>query len=247
MKMRKEVFVGILMVTLTGAAGIVIPSCLFRIQERRMLTNVERMQNTDSETEESDTKLVIEEAELRKIIRSMNREGTTYYHEPMQGQLNMSSAVEWAIQSVGKLLGQEELSINNFITITAVLQTKEEAYKSKPQYSYWNIQMSKENEKIHVWMNSVSGMILKMDVDLYDESDMNAVDLEELLGKYLSYSGFHMSEMEEELYNEYKTAVERYCRGKYFDCFAAKYQCNSPEQLDRQYITAMLGIEPKIR
>lgn len=246
MRKPKEAVVGIVLIALAGLAGIVIPSKTFHVQEQKLLRNIKTIPFEMLDTEDTSQKLVVKESDYGKIIRTVNAGGTTYYHEPMQGQLNMSSAVEYSIQAVNKILGRKELSINNFINIKAMLQTKVEKYEAKPQYSYWNIQMSNESEKIHIWMNSVSGTILKMDVDLYEDSDMSSVALEELLEKYLSFSQFRMDNTEEETANDYKTSYERYARGKYFDCFAYKLQCTSPEQPDREYVKVILGLEEKV-
>ncbi|HAU88302.1 MAG TPA: hypothetical protein DCW90_23350, partial [Lachnospiraceae bacterium] len=76
-----------------------------------------------------------------------------------------------------------------------------------------------------------------------DEQDMDLIDLKSLLEVYVSYSGFHMQQMEEETANVYKTAFDRVYKGPYFNCYAVKAQCTSPEQLDYHYINIVLGIE----
>nr|WP_297935647.1 hypothetical protein [uncultured Lachnoclostridium sp.] len=243
MKKHMGTILGALVIALTGLIGLVVPYKVFQVQEERLLWNVKEIPFENVETEDAVECVDLKEEEYGKIIHSINRGGTTYYHEPVQGQINMSKAIDLAIEAFNKLLGREQLSINNFINIKAVLQTKVEKYETKPQYSYWNIQMSNEKESIHVWMNSVSGKILKMDVNLYDEQDMDLIDLKSLLEVYVSYSGFHMQQMEEETANVYKTAFDRVYKGPYFNCYAVKAQCTSPEQLDYHYINIVLGIE----
>ena len=245
MKKHMGTVLGVLVIVLTGVIGIVVPYEVFQVQEEKLLWNVKEIPFETVDTEDTVECAEIKEEEYGKIIYSINSGGTTYYHEPVQGQINMSKAIELSIEALNKLLGREQLSINNFINIKAVLQTKVEKYETKPQYSYWNIQMSNEKESIHVWMNSISGKILKMDVSLYDEQDMNSVDLQSLLEGYVCFSSFHMNQMEEENANVYKTSFTRVYKGPYFNCYALKAQCTSPEQLDYHYINIVLGIENK--
>lgn len=247
MRWTRGTTTGFLVIALVGIIGILIPFKMFGLQEHRLLSDVGNIPFVVSdETCDSDT--VLEESEYKKIIRSMNHGGATYYREPVNGQINMQKAVELAIQGINKLmaesLGFDELTIDNFINIKAVLQTKEENYHANPQYSFWNIQMSSKNEVIHVWMNSVSGMILKIDVELLAESDMKVICLDDLLVSYKKYSGFNLVQGKEETPGDiYHNSYECVYKGKYFKCNAAKYLCASTEQLRNYYVKVILSLE----
>ena len=248
MKGSKETIAGVLIILLTGLIGILVPAKMFQIQEQKLLWNVGTIPFATLEEDDSDSQAEMEESEYKKIICSMDGPGATYYREPMPGQINMSKAVELAIQGINRLmgesLGQQELSINNFINIKAVLQTKEENYQAKPQYSFWNIQMSNENEVIHVWINSVSGMILKIDFDLYMKSDLQSVNLTSILDSYVQYSGFGLTTGKGETAGDmYHNSYENIYLGRYFNCRAAKYLCNFADQLDSSYVKVILALE----
>ncbi len=245
MKKDNSALLGGILILLVGIVGLAIPLQFLKSQEQDLLWNVHMISFETKDASHSKKNIEIKEAEYKKILYSMENVSNTYYHEPMDGQINMAKALELSIQTMNTFFGRKELSMNSFINIKAVLQTNEENYKKKPQYSYWNIEMSNENEKINIWMNSVSGIILKMDVNFYKLSDINELDLDALLDNYVSYTGFHMNGKKEEYSNIYKTAYDKIYFGEHFDFAAGKYHCMSPEKLDKEYIKVIIGMQEK--
>lgn len=245
---KKGTLLGICIVLLAGFFGFFIPSSLFDLTVEGMKMEKKIIPFRSNQVEENMLDKDIKESEYKKIIRSIYSKDETYYHEPLNGQLNMTQAVDLAIDATneifGDLLSNEELTIDNFITISAVLESKKKDYMENPEYSYWDVVLSNGSEEIKYWINSVTGRLLYVEVGLFLLNDLDDVDSHQVMSQFVDYTGY---QIDKENYQEnegyYNNFSEQVYKGEYMNCTVGKYVCMSPNYMDYQYIMVTIKFD----
>ena len=155
----------VVLVCLAALGGLFVMQEMLARREQRILNRSESIPIVSGEGREAagSRKTELTPKELVSALKSMESQSGEEAHEPFGNQLSMKDAIEkgtvWLREFYGRYAGVEE-EFDSFKKISAVLVAKPEDEKNELN-SYWEISYNTNYWEITLWLNAVTGQVLR--------------------------------------------------------------------------------------
>lgn len=192
-------FLGILAALAIAFGGLfLVQGGLAREEEKLMAAGgmlelpppITEMEVTD--TGDTIINTLLTEEELLRVAASLTEPVDVRLHEPLQGQLSMSQAVEcaqtWLEDFMMPLLGISGPSIAQYRTNCYLWtpETGKSDQEAQPWLSYWSVSLSNQEIEASFLLNAVSGQVL--DVLVGCTAPVEHQDQEDLIALFDAYT-----------------------------------------------------------